>query len=430
MPKRKREDGLYKRGDSPYIWASFTDASGTRVRRSTGTSDQKEAEAILAKWKLTTHQQRVWGEEPERLFDDLMVRYLQATQEQKRSAERDLYITVNLKMFFAGRSMNALCADDVHEYTRWRREAHKRDESQSGTLEESTHRTARKRGYRGRPRPVADSTIRRELSLLSAAINFARREWTWKIPNPVEERKPRHGDDRIRWLKPEEANQLLAAAARDPRANSHLPDFIELGLHTGCRSQEMLGLEWSRVDLDQRLIYLPASKNKGKRHLSVPLNETAYRVLRRRSEFRKSHCPKSPWVFCTKEGERIASVKKSFATACTRAGISDFRPDDLRHTCAAWLVQAGVPIMQVRDLLRHTTVQVTEKYAHLAPENVRGAVDVLDRVFVGRNVGADEPAVEPPAAVTNGDTSRSGHARRHLLRVLPNNSRYLLIVLM
>lgn len=59
-------------------------------------------------------------------------------------------------------------------------------------------------------------------------------------------------------------------------------------------------------------------------------------------------------------------------------GITDFRPHDLRHACAAWLVQAGVPLAEIRELLRHTTVQMTEKYAHLAPENVRAAVAVLD----------------------------------------------------
>jgi len=60
------------------------------------------------------------------------------------------------------------------------------------------------------------------------------------------------------------------------------------------------------------------------------------------------------------------------------AGIADFRIHDLRHTCAAWLVQAGVPLSEIRDLLGHSTISMTEKYAHLAPENIRSAVSVLD----------------------------------------------------
>ena len=76
--------------------------------------------------------------------------------------------------------------------------------------------------------------------------------------------------------------------------------------------------------------------------------------------------------------ERIRDVKRSFGTACRRARIEDFRFHDLRHTCAAWLVSAGVPLTEVRDLLGHSSVKVTERYAHLAPENVRAAVAVLD----------------------------------------------------
>jgi integrase len=52
---------------------------------------------------------------------------------------------------------------------------------------------------------------------------------------------------------------------------------------------------------------------------------------------------------------------------------------NLRHTCAAWLVSASVPLTEVRDLLGHTTIKMTEQYAHLAPENVRAAVSVLER---------------------------------------------------
>lgn len=84
-------------------------------------------------------------------------------------------------------------------------------------------------------------------------------------------------------------------------------------------------------------------------------------------------------MFCHEGGERIVSVRRSFATACRRAGITDLRIHDLRHTCAAWLVSSGVPLMEVRDLLGHSTVTMTERYAHLSPDNVRAAVAQLDQ---------------------------------------------------
>ena len=72
------------------------------------------------------------------------------------------------------------------------------------------------------------------------------------------------------------------------------------------------------------------------------------------------------------------SVKRSFTTACRQANIENFRIHDMRHTCAAWLVTAGISLPEVRDLLGHASITMTEKYAHLAPDNVRRAVETLD----------------------------------------------------
>jgi len=83
-------------------------------------------------------------------------------------------------------------------------------------------------------------------------------------------------------------------------------------------------------------------------------------------------------LFCDEKGNRIGDVKRSFASACRRAGIGDFRIHDLRHTCAVWLVSAGAPLPEVRDLLGNSTVKMTEKYAHLALDNVRTAGEVLE----------------------------------------------------
>ena len=74
----------------------------------------------------------------------------------------------------------------------------------------------------------------------------------------------------------------------------------------------------------------------------------------------------------------MGDVKNAFALACKRAGIHDFRMHDLRHTCAAWLVSGGVSLIEVRDLLGHSSVTMTERYAHLAPENLQRAVKVLE----------------------------------------------------
>jgi integrase len=107
----------------------------------------------------------------------------------------------------------------------------------------------------------------------------------------------REPEGRVRWISRAEAQALIAAAGREPKAR-HLPDVIELALNTGMRRGEMLGLEWSRVDLKARLVYLEAEHTKTARRRTVPLNTDAYRAMLNRAKFRAAHCPASPWVFC------------------------------------------------------------------------------------------------------------------------------------
>lgn len=349
MPRKRKQDqdGLYRRDDSPYWWASYIDASGRRTRRSTGTGDRKEASALLAKWRLEAHREKHWEEQPSRTFDEMMLAYLDGPSTEKR-CDRDKYLAQHLYRHFTGRELNTLSGSDIGGYIAARRAAN-----------------------------IAPATINREIGLLSSAINYARREWEWDIPNPVLGRRLKAPEGRVRWITRMEAEALIKAAESEPRA-PHLADFVRLALHTGCRRDEMLRMEWSRVDLQGRLLHLEGHHTKAGRRRSVPLNETARAAILNRARFRAQYCPDSPWLFCHEDGSRIGCIKHSFATACRRAGIEDFRIHDLRHTCAAWLVTSGVPLSEIRDLLGHASVTMTERYAHLAPERVRSAVAQLD----------------------------------------------------
>ena len=74
----------YRRNDSPVWWASYADPSGKRVRRSTETTNRREAQALESKWRLEAKQQRLWGTQPSRTFDELMLKYLESTEHVKR----------------------------------------------------------------------------------------------------------------------------------------------------------------------------------------------------------------------------------------------------------------------------------------------------------------------------------------------------------
>lgn len=162
-----------------------------------------------------------------------------------------------------------------------------------------------------------------------------------------------------------------------PKAG-HLADFLRLGLYTRMRPGEVLSLEWSRVDLSRNLIYLGADNQKNGKMGSVPLNERAREVIIARARFRATLCPSSPWVFCNRNEERIASIKKGFASVCRFAGLEDVHPHDLRRTFRSRLVQAGVPIQPVSALLRHSDIRITDRvYTHLSPDSLLDAAAVL-----------------------------------------------------
>jgi len=106
----------------------------------------------------------------------------------------------------------------------------------------------------------------------------------------------------------------------------------------------------------------------------LPINDTLHRILSEMPE-------KSGYVFGN--GKPITDVKHSFTSACRKAGITDFRFHDLRHTYASHLAMRGVHIRALQELLGHKTLAMTQRYSHLAPEQLQNAVKLLDGVIGG-----------------------------------------------
>ena len=301
----------------------------------------------------------------------MMTRYLQEVEGVKRSAERDGWTYLRLEPFFAGHVLAKLKRSDVREYI-----------------------------ARRKAQGVKNATINRETGLLSAAINHARTQWDWDISNPAQSMRLREDQPRERYLTPEEAVRLLATAKKQHRA-PHMADLLTVAMFTGCRRGELLGLEWSRVDLKANVLRLGGKDTKSGKARLVPLVDEAREALLSRFRYRASTCPDSPWVFCTKAGKRIAGIKTGFSRACLGAAIEGMRFHDLRHTAASWMVQRGVPIEYVAYVLGHSSKRMTERYAHFAPENAWAAVEKLRGVLsVGHKVVHTDDATGEALTVT------------------------------
>jgi integrase len=282
-------------------------------------------------------------------FEEFSDCYMKAVQGRLRSYPRIVEVFDRYRRYFAGRSIDSIRRKDIADYIEWRRK-------QVGS----------------------NNTVNVDLATLSAAINYARKNWEWEIPNPVTGQLLRTPEGRLRYLTREEAHDLLDAAKQSRKA-PHLLPFILLALNTGCRKNEMLGLPWADVDLKAKRFTLEGHRTKSGKRRIIPINQAAYDALMTRRLFADRNCPTTPWVFCKKSGERITDIDKAFNNARKLAKLEDFRIHDLRHTFASWLVMGEVPLIHVRDLLGHATIRMTERYAHLAQDSLIKAVAVLDR---------------------------------------------------
>ncbi|HTC52719.1 MAG TPA: site-specific integrase [Steroidobacteraceae bacterium] len=153
------------------------------------------------------------------------------------------------------------------------------------------------------------------------------------------------------------------------KVGDHLTPAVLLSLNTGLRRGEVLKLRWSSVDFNRRLLTVEGRNAKNRQTRHVPLNEEAMNVLRR-------------WREQSGGSAKVFDVATRFQTAwkklLLRAGITHFRWHDLRHHFASRLVQRGVPLNTVRDLLGHSSVGMSLRYAHLAPDQRREAVAKLN----------------------------------------------------
>ncbi|WP_018412394.1 tyrosine-type recombinase/integrase [Methyloversatilis thermotolerans] len=281
-------------------------------------------------------------------FEEVVGAYLSARAHTQQKSDRDSYSLKRLQPHFGGRRIRDLKRADVRKYVQ-----HRLDEG------------------------VKISTVRRELRLFCAAINFVRLEYELDdMPNPAAKLGLASEEPRVRWLTREEARRLLQEAERSS-SRPHLACFIRLALNTGCRRGELLNLEWSRVDFEGRRFLLEARHTKARRRRTVPLNDDAISTLHRLRIWQQRHVPGSPWVFGWRPGGRITTFKTSWTAALKRADIHDFRIHDLRHTFASWLVMQGESLYVVKELLGHASVTQTEVYAHLAPSASAQAVQRL-----------------------------------------------------
>lgn len=245
---------------------------------------------------------------------------------------------------------------------------------------ETCRRYARSRVRRfkdGTVQPIADGTVRRELNVLQAAINYCAKEGYVTAPAFVT--LPQASPAKDRWLTRSEAARLIWAAYRSTRGK-HLARFILVAIYTGTRKDAILRLGFMRntaggwIDLEQGVIYRRGTDERQTAKRRPPMK------LPRRlaAHLRRWHSAGDLWPV-NYQGQRVADIKTAFAAACERAGLDDVSPHTLKHTAITWAMQKGMQIDDAASYFGTSRETIIRTYWHHSPDFQADAVAVMDR---------------------------------------------------
>jgi integrase len=326
---------LVRRPKSPN-WVIRGTVRGIRVEESAGTDDRKFAEEIRAKRESEILAESVYGRRATCTFGQAALSYLEGGGSKR-------FLALVLEHFGT---------------------------TPLARIDQTAIESGARKTYPG----TSNATLDRQFFTPVSAVlrHAARRGWCTALIMD----RPDISVPVIRWLSVEEANRLIDACGE------HLRPLVIFLLFTGCRIGEALWLDWSNIDLARRHVAFVKTKNGEAR--GVPLHDRVVIALanlphREGEVFRRPdglpyERPKPKRPDDTSAGSRI---KKAFAGACRRAGISNFSVHGCRHTWATWHYIANRDVTALMRLGGWKTVAMVMRYTHTNVDEHRHTIDRL-----------------------------------------------------
>ncbi|MDI1360623.1 site-specific integrase [Methylotenera sp.] len=310
---------IKKRGN---IWhVHFTKPNGEVVRLSANTENRQAAQEYHDDLKRRAWRDDKLGDKLTKTWEHACLRWFEE-KVAKKSIEDDKSRAKWLTKHLSGMFLNDITFDIIQDI-------------------------AKKKKKESSP-----ATANRHLQLLRAILNRAEKEWGWLDRAPYIKLYPEKAR-RIRWLTHDQARTLLNELP------PHLKALATLALCTGQRRANVMNLEWSQVDLKRKIILIHGDLSKNEKPVGVPLNDSAIEVLEALKGNHDTHV-------ITYRGKPIQQAStRAWYNAMKRAGITDFRFHDLRHTWASWMIQNGVPLIDLQELGNWKDSSMVRKYAHL-----------------------------------------------------------------
>lgn len=330
MPIRKNpQSGIW--------WVDIRPPGGQRIRRSTGTTSKKAAQEYHDRLKNELWRVHKLGDRPRYSFEQACIALLNASEGQRDYATKVRHVKY-WRSIFAGRSICSLTNTEII----------------AGL---PTHRVY---DDKRKPKKLTPATRNRYLSTMRRILNLATdADWLVKAPKLTKFEEPAV---RVRWESQAVITKLINAMSL-----SWMRDVSIFAVATGMRETEILSLTRDRIDMDQCHAWVTADGAKSGYARSVPLNADAMGVLRRR-------LTGNGLIFTRDGGDGKTQIqqidRRVLARACKQVKIEDFRFHDFRHTWASWHVQQGTPLMVLKELGGWETIEMVQKYAHLAPSHI------------------------------------------------------------
>lgn len=334
---------LYRRKESPVWWMDYTDAGGTRVRKSTGTDNKQLAKELYDKTKAEVWEQKRLGVKPDHTFEQAADTFLADKRKKGLRAIGDVERHIAWwKERFGGRMLRTISQELI-----------------VNTIKE-------------READLGPATRNRYLATLRGILRLVCIKYKWigrdDLPSFFFYEEPK---GRTRWLEPDEIARLLDALPE------HWRDIAMFSFATGLRQSNVRLLRWDQVNLTRRTVMLEGGAMKNGNDHGIPLNDAAVEVVRR--QIGKHHT----FVF-TYRGKPVRYANTvAWKRALARAGIEDFRRHDMRHTWASMLTQAGVPDGALMALGAWQTPKMVKRYAHHSAASLAPFAAKVDEALAG-----------------------------------------------
>jgi integrase len=325
---RRKAPGLIQRGE---VWHIDKRIRGQRLCESTGESSLEKAEEYLAKRIEETRKALIYGERPKRTFRQAATKYLNENQHKKRICDEALHLQ-QLDSFIGDLELRAVHIGTLQPFIEMRQRA-----------------------------GIKTKSINLALGVVRHILNVAASEWL--------------DDTGLTWLEhPPKIKLLKVIDARRPyplswdeqmrlfqKLPGHLARMALFKVNTGCREQEVCSLRWEWEievpELGTSVFLIPEERVKNGEERLIVLNRVARSVIESARGEHDTHV----FTYC---GQRLKRMNNSaWRRARKKAGLSQVRINDLKHTFGRRLRSAGVSFEDRQDLLGHKSGRITSHYS-------------------------------------------------------------------